>query len=190
MYRFGWFYGFFCLIVLATYTASLASFFVLSAAPPASAGVDDLRRDGVPFAVVRGSTAATFFDQPAYAARVNMVQVGTFGEGMLQVSIFSCFFCFKKKKKVLLEFEMVVGLGLFLREFSLNTLRINPPCDNIVVGTSDIVGPSLIGIGFSNNVSSAFVSNVRIAKELLFVCFMNFVADFDCNFALAANRSY
>lgn len=127
MYRFGWFYGFFCLIVLATYTASLASFFVLSAAPPASAGVDDLRRDGVPFAVVRGSTAATFFDQPAYAARVNMVQVGTFGEGMLQVSIFSCFFCFKKKKKGIAGVRNGSWTGFVSTRIQLEYFANQPP---------------------------------------------------------------
>lgn len=60
---FSWFFAFFALIILATYTASLASFFVLSNAPPVLSSVEDLRRTGVPFAVVKGSNAASFFDQ-------------------------------------------------------------------------------------------------------------------------------
>lgn len=106
--------------------------------------MDDLRRLGVPFAVVLGSNAASFFQQPAYAAALpNMISVRTFEEGIAGV---------RNKSWV----------GFVSTRTQLEYYANQPPCDQVVVGQSEDIGPVMIGLTFANR-SATFMNEVSLA---------------------------
>jgi hypothetical protein len=139
-----WFYSFFTLIMIATYTASLASVFVLTAGPPVIGSVSDLRLAGLPFATVANSNAAQFFTQPSYAtALVNMETVPDFLTGVNGV-----------RSGQFAGFVSTIDTLVYYAN--------QPPCSTIVIGQSDVIGPVMIGFAFTNQ-SSQFLNDVSLA---------------------------